>query len=200
MPSGGSREGSGRKTKWEEPPMIISVPSSIGNDVVRILEEHWSNGLRGRNLIKILELSGRQNVKMYENTVSASPNTTSTLDNTSINANYEEIDLIEILIPNAESTIVIPVSGDSMTGIGIYPGDWLIVEQVGQSGIQPKEGDIIVVSINDETMVKRYCRDKDEILLLSENEKYGLIRCSEQYPGSEIYVTGIVKTAIRRNL
>ena len=200
MPSGGSREGSGRKSTWGEPPMTISVPKTIGNDVVRIIEVFWASGLRGKALVKMLELRGKPNVKLYENAVSAGPNHTSTLDNTSINANYEEIDLIDILIPNAGSTIIVPVSGDSMTGIGIYPGDWLIVEQVGQSGIQPKEGDIIVVSINDETMVKRYCRDKDEILLLSENEKYEPIRCSEQYPGSEIYVTGIVKTAIRRNL
>lgn len=83
-----------------------------------------------------------------------------------------------------------------MTGIGIYPGDWLIVEQINPLFNRPKEGDIVIVSVNDEIMVKRYQQKDGKVILLSENDNHKPIVVSDE----SIYVTGVVRNAIRRNL
>jgi DNA polymerase V len=113
-----------------------------------------------------------------------------------LNTDYEEIDLLEVLIPKPSSTIIIPVTGDSMIGIGIYPGDWLIVEQIDPLFQKPQEEDIVIVSMNDETLVKRYRKENGKVVLISENASHEPIRSSE----GSIYISGIVKNAIRRDL
>ncbi|MEH2128035.1 LexA family protein [Nostoc sp.] len=80
--------------------------------------------------------------------------------------------------------------------MGIYPGDWLIVELINPLYQNPKEQEIVIVSVDDETLVKRYSREKGEVVLVSENENHEPIRRSE----GAIYISGIVKSAIRRNL
>ncbi|MEH1810275.1 LexA family protein [Nostoc sp.] len=50
--------------------------------------------------------------------------------------------------------------------------------------------------MNDETLVKRYSREKGEVVLVSENDNHEPIRRSK----GAIYISGIVKSAIRRNL
>ena len=113
-----------------------------------------------------------------------------------MNIDYEEIDLYEELINESNKTIILPVMGDSMIGIGIYPGDWLIVELINPLYQKPKEEEIVIVSVDDETLVKRYRREKGEVVLVSENENHEPIRRAE----GAIYISGIVKSAISRNL
>lgn len=80
-----------------------------------------------------------------------------------------------------------------MIDIGIYPGDWLIVDSHNKD---PKEGDIVIVALDDEVMVKRFHREKDQIVLLSENVNHPPIIRTE----GSIIINGIVKNSIRRNL
>jgi SOS-response transcriptional repressor LexA len=61
---------------------------------------------------------------------------------------------------------------------------------------EPKEGDIIIVTVDDEIMVKRFHREGDQIILLSENVNHPPIKLTE----GSIFVNGIVKNSIRRNL
>jgi DNA polymerase V len=196
MPSGGYRKESGRKMKWGEPIAKIGVPSSIANDLVRAIEEQWEKGITGKEIIATLNPVDRHKIKKYDYPVSAGANSTSSVGGDSLNTDYEEIDIVEVLIPKPNNTIILPVTGDSMIGIGIYPGDWLIVEQIDSFCQQPKEGDIVIASVNDEVLVKRYRKERGEVVLLSENENHKPIR----YSGGSIYITGIVKNSIRRNL
>ncbi len=196
MPSGGSRKEAGRRLKWGEPRTEIGVPSSISNDLIMTIEYLWEKGIRGKELIDALRSVEFRKVKKYDYPVSAGAHSTSSVGGDSMNTDYEEIDLCEVLISEPSRTILIPVTGDSMTGIGIYPGDWLIVEQINPLFQKPNEGDIVIVSVNDETLVKRYRREKEKVVLLSENENHEPIKSSE----GSIYISGIVKSAIRRNL
>lgn len=196
MPSGGSRRDSGRKQKWGEPITKIGVPSSIGNDLIIMIEQLWEKGIIGKELIDALNSVEHPKVKKYDYPVSAGANSTSSVGGDSLNTDYEEIDLFQVLIPKPSNTIILPVTGDSMIGIGIYPGDWLIVEQIDPLFQKPQEEDIVIVSINDETLVKRYRKENGKVVLISENANHEPIRLSE----GSIYISGIVKNAIRRDL
>lgn len=196
MPSGDPRQKAGRKPKWGEPLVKIGVPLSVGNDLVVVIEKLWEKGIKGQELIEVLRSVEFRKVRRYDYPVSAGAHSTSSIGGDSMNTDYEEIDLCEVLIEEPSKTIVLLVMGDSMIGIGIYPGDWLIVEQINPLYQQPKEEDIVVVAVNDETLVKRYRKEKGEIVLISENENHEPIRLSE----GSIYITGIVMNAIRRNL
>jgi DNA polymerase V len=196
MPRGGAREGAGRDKKWGEPLMKIGVPSSIGNDLVAAIESLWDKGMKGQELVDALYSAEFRRIRKYDYPVSAGANSTSSVGGDSMNTDYEEIDLLETLIEEPGKTIIFPVTGDSMVGIGIYPGDWLIVEEINPLYQTPKEEDIVIVAVNDETLVKRYRLENGEVVLISENDNHEPIRYTE----GSIYVTGIVKSAIRRNL
>lgn len=202
MGSGGRRENAGKKLKWGEPLMKIGVPASFGNALVSALEDVWVPGKNNQELIDALYKYKNFEIRQYNYPVSAGANASSSLGETSPSSKYIEhnkINLYETLIEKPEKTFIVSVIGDSMTGIGIYPGDWLIVEEIDSSLQPPKNGDIVIVSVNDEVMVKRYHKDDKAITLESENEAHDPIVISESSEAS-IYVSGIVKGAIRRNL
>src|SRR5690242_5424864 len=52
----------------------------------------------------------------------------------------DTIDLDEFLIKNKEATYLLKVTGDSMNGAGILPGDMVLVER----GLDPHDGDIVI--------------------------------------------------------
>ena len=198
MPRGGARRNSGRKQKWEEVSVSVGVPKSISNDLIATLEYLWDVGIRGTDLIDALRAAEFRKIKKYDTPVSAGANSPSVAGGDSIHTHYEEVDLREELIEDPSHTFIVPVTGDSMVGIGIYPGDWLIVESIELHNGKPKDGQVVIVSINDETMVKRYCIEQGKITLRSENSEHPPIQASED--SVSIHVSGIVRNAIRRNL
>jgi len=189
MPSGGYREKAGRNEKYGEKRVEIGVPSSISNELVRTIDDFWNRGIRGKELIDALSSAEFRKIRKYDYPVSAGAHSTSSVGGDSMNTDYEEIDLCQALISEPSKTIIIPAMGDSMIGIGIFPGDWLIVEQINPLFQKPKEGDIVIVSVDDETLVKRYKKEKGKVVLISENENHPPIRASE----GSIYISGIVK-------
>jgi DNA polymerase V len=194
MPSGGSRKSAGRKQKWEGDSSIrVSLAQSLSHGLLPALENLWEQGYRKNELTAALRSIKFRTVKKFDNAVSAGAHSTSSVGGDSMNEDYEEIDLAEVLIGNSDETFIIPVTGDSMTGIGIYPGDWLIVDSQNKD---PQEGDIVVVAVDDEIMVKRFHQEADQIILLSENVNHPPIRRTE----GSIFINGIVKNSIRRNL
>jgi len=68
-------------------------------------------------------------------------------------ADYAEdgLDFNELLIHRKAATYCLKVTGDSMTGAGIFPGDILVVDR----SIPPANGDIAVAAVNGEFTVKR---------------------------------------------
>ncbi|WNN50764.1 translesion error-prone DNA polymerase V autoproteolytic subunit [Hafnia alvei] len=98
------------------------------------------------------------------------------------------INLNELLIAHPASTYFVRVSGDSMTGAGIFDGSLLLVD----SSMRPKHNDIIIACLGGEFTVKRYVT-RPRIMLLAENPEYSAIEFSED----EVLETfGVVKFVI----
>jgi DNA polymerase V len=97
----------------------------------------------------------------------------------------KRVDLNEHLIRNKEATFLFRVRGDSMTGIGIYEGDTLLVDR----SIDPRHNSIVLAVLNNEFTVKRLNRRGGVVKLLSENPIYPPIQIKQ---GEELSVWGVV--------
>ncbi len=92
------------------------------------------------------------------------------------------------LVP--EASFLLRVSGDSMTGEGIMPGDLVIVER----GREPRAGDVVVAQVDGEWTMKYFTRTKSgAVVLESANPKYPPIRARE-----ELKIAGIVSAVVRK--
>ena len=79
----------------------------------------------------------------------------------------EDIDLNIYLIKNVPATFVIRVQGKSMTDVGIYDGDLLVVDK----SLKPKNFSTVVANVHDELVVKNFVKTKDEQFLTSRSKK-----------------------------
>lgn len=79
--------------------------------------------------------------------------------------------------------------GESMTGIGIFPGDVLVVKR----GLDPRSGDIVIAALDGEFTLKRYVRRGRQAWLVPENDTFASI---EIHPGHELVIYGVVTHAV----
>ncbi len=99
------------------------------------------------------------------------------------------LDLNEHLIRHPAATFFLRVSGDSMTGAGIYPGDILIVDR----SLPPADGRIVIAVVDGELTVKRLSRRQGRIRLLPENSRYPPIDITAE---QDLRVWGVVVHAV----
>lgn len=102
-----------------------------------------------------------------------------------------KLDLNEHIIKNPPATFFVRVSGDSMTGAGIYPDSILVVDR----SEEPKSGKIIIAVINGELTVKRLHKGRDGVQLLPENPNYLPIDIT---PEMEFSIWGVVTYVIHK--
>ena len=102
-----------------------------------------------------------------------------------------KLDLNEHLIPRPSATFMVRATGDSMTGVGIFSGDILIVDR----SIQPKHGSIIIAVIDAELTVKKLYKQKGIIKLEPANPVYSSINVSDDM---ELWCWGVVTAAIHQ--
>lgn len=69
------------------------------------------------------------------------------------------------LLPN-EETFILRVKGESMINMGIYDGDYLIVEKTNTA----KNGEVIVALVDDSATVKRFYAEDGHFRLQPEND------------------------------
>ena len=101
----------------------------------------------------------------------------------------DTISFDDLLIKNREATFLLKVSGDSMSGAGILPGDMVIVDK----GQTPKSGDIVIAEV-DGAWTMKYLRKRGEsVTLLPANPKYQPIR-----PKNELKIAGVVTAVVRK--
>ena len=102
----------------------------------------------------------------------------------------EDIDLNIHLIKNVPATFIIRVQGKSMTDVGIYDGDLLVVDK----SLKPKNFSTVIANIHDELVVKSFVKERDEQFLTSGSKKIEdkIIINSE----SDIFVWGVVTYVI----
>ena len=103
----------------------------------------------------------------------------------------KRIDLNEHLIRNKEATFIFRVKGDSMSGIGIYEGDELLVDR----SIEAKHGNIVLAVLNDDYTVKRLHRRGGVVKLMAENPLYPPRLIKEE---DDFIVWGVVTNNIHK--
>jgi len=88
----------------------------------------------------------------------------------------ETLDIASHIVRNKASTFFMRVSGESMTGAGIYDGDLLIVDR----SLEARHGDIVVAVLNGEFTVKRLSRRDGRVELHPANADYRKITVTEE--------------------
>ena len=78
----------------------------------------------------------------------------------------EDVDLNVHLIKNVPATFVIRVQGKSMTDVGIYDGDLLVIDR----SLKPKNFSTVVANVHDELVVKSFVKSKDGQFLTSDSK------------------------------
>jgi DNA polymerase V len=105
----------------------------------------------------------------------------------------KRIDLNKHLIYNGDATHVFRVAGDSMTGIGIYEGDRLLIDR----SIEPKHNSIVLAVLNSEFTVKRLYKRGGVVKLVAENPIYPTTVIKE---ADDFTVWGVVTFNLRKLL
>ncbi|HCG6982076.1 LexA family protein [Vibrio diabolicus] len=105
-------------------------------------------------------------------------------------AEYNQLDLSldELLVERPSSTFLGFANGDSMTGLGIFDGDLLIVDRFPVA----QHNDVIVANLNGEFICK--VLDMTNRQLLSANSKYSSVTITEN---DQFIIEGIVVGSIR---
>jgi SOS regulatory protein LexA len=101
----------------------------------------------------------------------------------------DTLSLDELLISNREASFLLRVTGDSMTGAGILPGDMVIVDR-GQTA---KSGDIVIAEVDGQWTMKYLRKRGDSVLLVPANPKYKPIT-----PQNELKIAGVVTAVVRK--
>jgi SOS regulatory protein LexA len=101
----------------------------------------------------------------------------------------DTLSLDDLLIQNRDATFLLKVSGDSMSGAGILPGDMVIVDR----GQTPKSGDIVIAEIDGEWTMKYLRKRGAGVALIPANPQYKAIR-----PKNELKIAGVVTAVVRK--
>ncbi|MDA8105376.1 MAG: translesion error-prone DNA polymerase V autoproteolytic subunit, partial [Nitrospiraceae bacterium] len=101
----------------------------------------------------------------------------------------DTLSLDSLLIQNPEATFLLKVSGDSMSGAGILPGDMVLVDK----GQTPKSGDIVIAEVDGEWTMKYLKKRGENVALIPANPNYKPIR-----PKKELKIAGVVTAVVRK--
>jgi repressor LexA len=101
----------------------------------------------------------------------------------------DTLSLDELLIQNHEATFLLRVSGDSMSGAGILPGDMVIVDK----GRTPRSGDIVIAEVDGEWTMKYLRKRGNSVTLIPANPQYKPIK-----PKKELKIAGVITAVIRK--
>jgi SOS regulatory protein LexA len=99
------------------------------------------------------------------------------------------ISMDEYLITRPETSFLLQVSGDSMTGAGIMEGDLVIIEKARE----PKTGDIVIAEVDGDWTMKYFHKKGKQIILEAANPKYPDIIAR-----TELRIGGVVAAVIRK--
>jgi DNA polymerase V len=107
-------------------------------------------------------------------------------------ADYKEdgLDFNELLVRNKSATYCLEVSGNSMEGKGITPGDILVVDR----SLHPRSGDIIVASLEGAFTVKTLIKEGEKVILRASNLDYEDIELGRE---EELFCFGVVVFCIK---
>ncbi len=105
----------------------------------------------------------------------------------------KDIDLNDLLVDNPPATFLLRVRGDSMIDAGIFEGDLLVVDR----SRTPKLGDIVVMQVNTDFTVKRFCRDKNGVIYLHAENNSGIYPDIHPNDADEWKCFGVVRHVVK---
>lgn len=97
----------------------------------------------------------------------------------------DPIDLTRLLVQNPPATFLWRVDGSSMRDAGIYDGDLLVVDRA----LTPRDGDVVVATVDGERTLKRLSFKDGRPHLSLENSDMPAYQLSEQ---TEVEVWGVI--------
>jgi len=100
------------------------------------------------------------------------------------------IDLNEQLIRNKPATFLMRVSGDAMTGAGIFSGDVVIVDRSAKA----VNGKVVIANLNGEMLIRRLEKTFNKIRLVPETPRLSPI--DVDLSGAEFAIWGVVTYVI----
>ncbi|HXB92612.1 MAG TPA: translesion error-prone DNA polymerase V autoproteolytic subunit [Puia sp.] len=100
------------------------------------------------------------------------------------------VDLNEQLIRNKPATFFMRVSGDAMTGAGIFNGDVVIVDR----SVKAVSGKVVIATLNGEMLIRRLEKNFNKIRLVPETPKLSPI--DVDLSGAEFSIWGVVTYVI----
>jgi repressor LexA len=99
------------------------------------------------------------------------------------------VDVGTIGFKPTRTTFALQVTGDSMIGRHIIPGDIVILEH----SAEPRDGQIVAALIDGQTTLKTFLRRNGKPCLKAENPKY-----PDLIPAEELVIQGVFRTLIRK--
>lgn len=138
--------------------------------------------------VKILGMNlspGVLNVPMYGRIAAGVP----ALLRDDVHDNFE----LDRKLVGSSDAFMLEVKGDSMTGMGILPGDYVVVEPVDESDL--KNGEIVAARVDGDATVKRYFANGGKVVLEPANTSYAPILVHEH---NDFTVLGRVTGMYRR--
>ena len=101
------------------------------------------------------------------------------------------LDLNEYCIQHPAATFMVRVSGNCMSGLGIYDNDMLIVDR----SLEAVPGKVVIAVVDGELTVKQLLQDKaGQLMLCPANPDYSPIALN---PNSEVTIWGVVAHVVR---
>jgi DNA polymerase V len=101
----------------------------------------------------------------------------------------EYLNLTDRLVPSPTSSFMVQVNGDSMIEAGIHHNDLLVVNRA----IEPKQGHVVIASVNGEITVKRLMINEGQLILMPENPHFQPLIILETM---EFHIWGVVTSVI----
>jgi len=104
----------------------------------------------------------------------------------------ERFPLPKEVVGPEDGLFILKVVHDSMTGVGIFPGDWVVVRQIYEP---PRNGDIVAAwfaGFESEGTVKTYKEIDDRVWLMPQNQAFTPI------PGDTARIHGKVVAVLRQ--
>lgn len=151
---GGRREGAGRPPglgPYGEATTPVRIPQSLVPAVRHWLDKYRSGEDRlppGPNVLRYKPSTESLRLPLFASKIPAG------FPSPADDYVEDMLDLERLLVKHPAATFYLRVSGDSMSGAAIMSGDILVVDR----SLEPRDGRIVVASIDSELTVKRLHR------------------------------------------
>lgn len=170
----------GRPSK--QPTTVIRLPV----DVAKMARVIAARGLHTGDIQSLIDIEARMTMRVPF----ASGNVPAGFPSPADDYMDRPLDFNELLIENPASTFAVRVAGESMTGVGIFPGDIAVVDR----SRNPKDKSVVLALVDGGFTLKRYRKRGARVWLQAENPTYKDTEITEDM---SFEIWGVVTNSIR---